>query len=77
MVPNAPGFFGQFQFSVYAALSLFVPEQHLLSEGSVLVFLLYVVQTLIIFASAAWAAVALRPNFQATLNADQNVLDDS
>lgn len=56
MVPNAPGFFGQFQFSMYAALSLFVPERVLLAEGSVLVFLLYVGQTLIMFAAALISA---------------------
>jgi glycosyltransferase 2 family protein len=77
MVPNAPGFFGQFQFSMYAALSLFVPEQQLLAEGSVLVFLLYVGQTAIILLSALYAVVALQTPLRSALDAEDQALEGS
>jgi glycosyltransferase 2 family protein len=77
MVPNAPGFFGQFQFSVYAALSLFVPEAQLLAEGSVLVFLLYVGQTGIILLTALYSVLALRTPLLSALDAEDQVLESN
>jgi hypothetical protein len=44
LLPNAPGFFGTFQISVYAALAMFHDEQMIAGAGSVAVFYLYVVQ---------------------------------
>ena len=41
LVPNAPGFFGAFQLSVYAALALFFRSDTVLGAGSAYVFLLY------------------------------------
>jgi hypothetical protein len=52
MVPNAPGFFGAFQFSVYAGLSMFYAEEALFTSGSVLVFFLYLSQLGIMFGAA-------------------------
>ena len=44
VVPNAPGFFGAFQLSAYAALAMFYPAAEIPGAGSAFVFLLYVVQ---------------------------------
>jgi len=41
LVPNAPGFFGAFQLSVYAGLALFYPPDSVLGAGSAYVFLMY------------------------------------
>lgn len=75
MVPNVPGFFGQFQFSVYAALSLFVPEQRLLTSGSVLVFTLYIGQTLVLLGCAVVGAIASRTTIRRALEADAAALE--
>jgi uncharacterized protein (TIRG00374 family) len=56
LVPNAPGFFGAFQFSVYAALAMFYPREQVFAEGALFVFLLYLGQMLVTFGFAAWAA---------------------
>jgi uncharacterized protein (TIRG00374 family) len=44
LVPNAPGFFGSFQFSLYAALALYYPPETVVGAGAAFVFLLYVAQ---------------------------------
>lgn len=44
LLPNAPGFFGAFQVSLYAALSMYIPGDIVLSEGSAFVFLNFVGQ---------------------------------
>jgi uncharacterized protein (TIRG00374 family) len=44
VVPNAPGFFGAFQLSAYAALAMFYPAAETTSAGAAFVFLLYVIQ---------------------------------
>ncbi len=41
LVPNAPGFFGAFQVSVYAALAMFCPKEDVIGPGAALTFLLY------------------------------------
>ena len=43
-IPAAPGYFGTFQLSVYAALALYHPPADVIEQGSVFVFLLYVLQ---------------------------------
>lgn len=57
LVPNAPGFFGAFQFSLYAALALFFPRELVLVQGAAFVLLLYAAQTLITVAFAGWGAL--------------------
>jgi uncharacterized protein (TIRG00374 family) len=56
LVPNAPGFFGAFQFSVYAGLAIFYPRDEVLSVGAACVFLLYLCQVSITagFAIIGW-----------------------
>jgi len=44
LVPNAPGFFGTFQISVYAGLAMYRPGAEVIGAGSVAVFWLYVIQ---------------------------------
>ncbi len=44
MVPSGPGFFGNYQLSVYAALLLFFPRPSVLHEGAGAVFCMYTVQ---------------------------------
>jgi glycosyltransferase 2 family protein len=43
-VPNVPGFFGAFQFSVYSGMVMFFPLSEVTGPGSAFVFLLYLLQ---------------------------------
>ncbi|HKO92872.1 MAG TPA: lysylphosphatidylglycerol synthase domain-containing protein, partial [Polyangiaceae bacterium] len=56
LMPNAPGFVGAFQFSLYAGLAVFYPRELVLGEGALFVLLLYLGQTLVTFVFAGWAA---------------------
>lgn len=58
LMPNAPGFVGAFQFSLYAGLAVFYAREHVLGAGALFVFLIYLGQMLVTFAFAAWAALA-------------------
>jgi uncharacterized protein (TIRG00374 family) len=58
LMPNAPGFFGAFQFALYAALAVFYARERVLSEGAAFVFLVYVAQTSITVAFALWGLLA-------------------
>ncbi|RYE94429.1 MAG: flippase-like domain-containing protein [Myxococcales bacterium] len=42
LVPAGPGFFGAYQLSAYCALAMFQPEQLVLRQGAVFVFVSYV-----------------------------------
>ncbi len=44
LLPNAPGFFGAFQVSLYAALSMYFREEVVLGQGAAFVFYNYVGQ---------------------------------
>jgi hypothetical protein len=44
LAPQAPGFFGAFQVSLYAALAMYFAPEQVVGPGSAFVFLLYVVQ---------------------------------
>lgn len=57
LMPNAPGFFGAFQFSLYAALAVFYSRERVLVQGAAFVLLTYVAQTLVTVAFAAWGAL--------------------
>ena len=50
LLPSGPGLFGSFQVAVSAALKLYFPEALVGSEGSVFVFLLYVLNALVMIA---------------------------
>ena len=58
LMPNAPGFVGAFQFSLYAGLAVFYAREHVLGEGALFVFLIYLGQMLVTFGFAGWAAWA-------------------
>jgi hypothetical protein len=58
LMPNAPGFVGAFQFSLYAGLAVFYPRERVLGEGALFVFLVYLGQMLVTFVFAAWGAWA-------------------
>jgi hypothetical protein len=75
MVPNAPGFFGAFQFSAYAALSLYLPEEQLFGAGSTLVFLLFVAQNGIMLVAALISAPLLHVRVADALRAEERALD--
>lgn len=65
LVPNAPGFFGTFQLSIYAGLAMFRPGEEVVGAGSVAVFWLYVVQIglcLVVGAGATFIELRSRPN---------------
>ncbi|MEN9577094.1 MAG: hypothetical protein RJA70_103 [Pseudomonadota bacterium] len=56
-LPNAPGFFGMFQVSVYAALAVFYPAEQVRDLGATAVFWTYVLQlgwSFLLAAPGAW-----------------------
>jgi glycosyltransferase 2 family protein len=60
MVPNAPGFFGAFQISIYAGLAMFFPAGIVIGPGSAFVSLLYVVQLSVMLVGSIVGAVSER-----------------
>lgn len=44
LMPSAPGFFGAFQFALYAGLALFFAPERVVSNGAAFVFIVYVTQ---------------------------------
>lgn len=59
LVPNAPGFLGAFQFSIFAAFVMFYPEALVETAGSAYVFWVYVLQMAITILAAAWGTLLL------------------
>jgi glycosyltransferase 2 family protein len=57
VLPSAPGFFGAFQLSVYAGLSLYFLPAEVMGRGSVYVFLVYVCQIGVSVGGGAIAAL--------------------
>lgn len=53
LMPNAPGFFGAYQFSLYAGLAMFYPRNPVLERGAAFVLAMYVLQTSITVVFAA------------------------
>jgi glycosyltransferase 2 family protein len=58
LMPNAPGFVGAFQFSLYAGLAMFYARENVFGAGALFVFLIYLGQMLVTFGFAGWAAWA-------------------
>ena len=58
VMPNAPGYFGAFQLSLFAGLALYFRTDRVLTSGAVFVFYAYVVQIFVtvIVAFGAWIA---------------------
>lgn len=53
LLPNAPGFFGAFQISIYAGLAMFFPPEQVVGPGAAFVLLIYVSQVGITFVAGA------------------------
>lgn len=72
VVPNAPGYFGAFQLSLFAGLALYFPPEMVVSSGAVFVFYAYVVQLVVtvVIAFLAWLA-------ESWYGAQQRVTEDS
>jgi hypothetical protein len=60
LVPNAPGFFGSFQMSVYAGLALYSAPAEVIGAGSAAVFWLYVLQVGVTLAAGGGALLLER-----------------
>jgi hypothetical protein len=60
LLPNAPGFFGSFQVSIYAGLAMYYPPDRVTTTGSAVVFLLYVSQIGLSLLLAAGALLSER-----------------
>ena len=58
VIPNAPGYFGAFQLSLYAGLALYFRPESVVATGAVFVFYAYVVQVgvTVLIAVVAWIA---------------------
>jgi len=54
LMPNAPGYFGAYQFSLYAGLAMFYPRDLVLERGAAFVLAMYVLQTSITVVFAGW-----------------------
>lgn len=70
LLPNAPGFFGAFQISVYAGFAMYFPAEKVVTAGAAYVFLLYLIQVATTLAGALVAAVVERVDLS---NALRNV----
>ena len=75
VVPNAPGYFGTFQISAYAALVLFYPLAVVTQAGAAFVFLLYVIQMLLTLGAGAvalfWGLKPVAPASVPTASVEQ------
>jgi hypothetical protein len=60
MVPNAPGFFGAFQISIYAGLAMFFPAEVVTGPGSAFVALLYALQLSVMLVAAIAGTISER-----------------
>lgn len=64
LLPNAPGYFGTFQLSIYAALALYWAPAEVMGRGGALVFLAYSIQIglVLVFAAVALAVFRREPD---------------
>jgi glycosyltransferase 2 family protein len=69
LVPNAPGFFGAYQLSFYAALAVFYPPDRVIGAGAVCVFIVYSSQLLITIVEGAIGFLLDRAGTRAALSA--------
>lgn len=76
LVPNAPGFFGAFQFSIYAALALYYPQPVVLGPGAVFVFYVYVLQLAVTALGGLIGLSVEHPALGGILRAPAAALDD-
>jgi glycosyltransferase 2 family protein len=69
LLPNAPGFFGAFQISIYAGFAMFFPPEQVVGPGSAYVLLIYVCQVAITFVAGALGLVWERTGLREALDA--------
>jgi glycosyltransferase 2 family protein len=70
LVPNAPGFFGAYQLSVYAALTLYFPTDTVVGAGGAYVFLVYAAQVFVTLAGGAVGMLLDRITLRDALETD-------
>jgi hypothetical protein len=70
LVPNAPGFFGAYQLSVYAALTLYFPTDTVVGAGGAYVFLVYAAQVIVTLAGGAIGMLLDRITLHETLEVE-------
>lgn len=69
LLPSGPGLFGSFQVSVSAALKLYFAPALVSREGSVFIFLLYVLNALMMIAIGVWPLLRMRLRLRDVLRA--------
>jgi uncharacterized protein (TIRG00374 family) len=74
LVPNAPGFFGAFQISLYAGFAMFFSAELVVGPGAAFVFLLYLSQLVVTFGAAGLSALAEHTDLREALAADAKEL---
>ncbi|HVU01719.1 MAG TPA: lysylphosphatidylglycerol synthase transmembrane domain-containing protein [Polyangiaceae bacterium] len=67
LVPNAPGFFGAYQFSFYAALAVFYPPADVVGPGAACVLIVYSCQLLITIVGGMIGAALARTDARSVL----------
>jgi glycosyltransferase 2 family protein len=77
LLPNAPGFFGAFQISVYAALALYFSPDEVVGPGAAFVFLIYLAQMGITFGAALIAMLLEGTGLREALGTRARDLDAS
>ena len=68
LVPQAPGYFGAFQLSVYAGLAVFFPTDIVLGRGAVVVFVMYLTQLVITLGAGVVCLVVQREGVLSALS---------
>jgi uncharacterized protein (TIRG00374 family) len=75
LLPTGPGLFGNFQLAVVACLKLFFPESVVAEQGSVFVFLLYVLQSTVMVLFGIVPLYTLQLRFRDLLSVPQSSSD--
>ncbi len=70
LLPNAPGFFGAFQISTYAAFAMYFAPAEVVGAGSVFVLLTYVAQLGVVAVFGVGSMLAERTNLKEFLAAE-------
>ncbi len=70
LIPNVPGFFGQFQIAIYAGFALYFPPAEVVGPGAAYVLVIYLVQLGITLAAALGGMLAERSSVSVALALD-------
>ena len=76
LIPNAPGFFGAFQISIYAGFAMFFPAELVVGPGAAFVLVIYVCQIAITAAGAGLGLFWERTSIGEALDARPEELGD-